>query len=71
MVACNDSTLRVDVLALGKLKTLRAIWIGVFFTTIGGAMEKFLPSFYIRVHGLGVGEVIFIHECDDLLLIFD
>ena len=36
--------------------TLRAVWLGVFIGTVGSAMDKFLPSFYARVHGLTVAE---------------
>jgi MFS family permease len=46
-----------DVLALSKLRTLQAVWAGIFFATVSGAMGKFLPSFYVRVHGMGIGEV--------------
>lgn len=41
----------VDVQQLFQKVPLRVIWAGIFFTTLGSAMQKFLPSFYQRVHG--------------------
>jgi|EP01046_Picozoa_sp_COSAG06_P046364 predicted MFS family arabinose efflux permease len=41
----------VDIQILARKTPLRAIWAGMFITTVGAAMNKFLPSFYQRVHG--------------------
>ena len=41
----------VDVQRLLQKIPLRVIWAGIWFTTIGSAMAKFLPSFYQRVYG--------------------
>jgi MFS family permease len=50
------SNLWTDLRELWKLKTLRAVWAGWFFSTLATAMNKFQPSFYQRVHGLSVAE---------------
>ena len=41
----------VDMQQLFRKVQLRVLWAGIFFTTLGSAMHKFLPSFYQRVHG--------------------
>ena len=51
------SSLWADLCELSKLKTLRAIWVGIFFSTVAASMNKFQPSFYQRVHHLSVAEV--------------
>jgi predicted MFS family arabinose efflux permease len=46
-----------DVARLAQLQTLQALFCASFFSTINGAMDKFLPSFYVRVHHMGIAEV--------------
>ena len=46
-----------DAARLAQLRTLQALFCASFFSTIDGAMDKFLPSFYVRVHQMGIAEV--------------
>ena len=39
------SSVFVDVMTLARKQPLRALWAGMFVSTIAAAMNKFLPSF--------------------------
>ncbi len=56
-LATTSSNFYADVTRLLRLRTLQALFCASFFSTINGAMDKFLPSFYIRVHGMRIAEV--------------
>jgi hypothetical protein len=51
------TNLYADTTRLLRLRTLQALFCASFFSTINGAMDKFLPSFYVRVHEMGIAEV--------------
>eukprot|EP01052_Picozoa_sp_SAG31_P019536 SAG31_NODE_1429_length_8390_cov_2.259076_1_plen_294_part_00 len=53
----NTRSCTSDVCTLASLRTMRYTWAASLMSTIGTAMFKFLPSFYIRVHGLTVDQV--------------
>jgi hypothetical protein len=46
-----------DIFALAGLRTLQRTWAGTLWLETGNAVWKFLPSFYMRAHGLGVDEI--------------